>query len=518
MEAAPQEELTVEVLPEADALLDEKREEEPEEAKAPSAMSLLWPAYLCILIDFMGLGISIPILPYFTLQLGWTESDICPEVCPEQNPLGELNFKEMCGLIPGCGNSIDVGAVIGCFSFGQVLGNFIMGRLSDRVGRKPIVMASLLASSSGYVWCGLAPTLPHLYAARIFSGIAGGTLPVVQAMILDVAPPLERPKLFGLCGAQLGLAFILGPGLGSGVAAGLGKRAALFAPVVLAVITLIVAFFRVPETRREGGLCGPRSKRVNEYLEALPKASGQWNGQKLAPKDGPPAQHNGGAHDGSSAKQGGGKPPQKDTLPTMVYVCAVAMCLGSFAFSTMTSMAALVWMELFDYGSTELGIFLTGAGVVGLFSNIFGVQYAVRRIGALRTVLVASFLLMIGIGGWTFIENKVLHMAFFLLTLKLGYDFQMPTLASIAGDAVKHPGLRGKATGLVAAGMSLGMAVSPFISGPLFRTSVLFIEHEYGGFSHLIFLIGAGSVAVQIVLLLSFARPAKTPMPRGPSL
>ena len=91
MEAAPQEELTVEVLPEADALLDEKREEEPEEAKAPSAMSLLWPAYLCILIDFMGLGISIPILPYFTLQLGWTESDICPEVCPEQNPLGHTH-------------------------------------------------------------------------------------------------------------------------------------------------------------------------------------------------------------------------------------------------------------------------------------------------------------------------------------------------------------------------------------------------------------------------------------------
>merc|ERR1712216_479830 len=96
-------------------------------------LSILWPAYLCVFVDFLGLGISIPVLPFFTLELGWDSHAVCPSTCPEPDPVGET----MCGRTPGCGSSIDVGAILGVFALGQMIGNQVMGRVSDRIGRKP---------------------------------------------------------------------------------------------------------------------------------------------------------------------------------------------------------------------------------------------------------------------------------------------------------------------------------------------------------------------------------------------
>ena len=77
-----------------------------------------------------------------------------------------------------------------------------MGRVSDKIGRKPIIMLSLLMSAVGYLLCGISQTLGEIYVYRLFSGLAGGTMPVAISMILDtVQDPAERPKFFGLAGA-----------------------------------------------------------------------------------------------------------------------------------------------------------------------------------------------------------------------------------------------------------------------------------------------------------------------------
>jgi MFS family permease len=281
---------------------------------------------------------------------------------------------------------------------------------------------------------------------------------------------------------MLGMAFILGPALGGGIAAAIDKRAALFAPVALAVITFILAFFKVSETRKEGGILG------------FPPPGVQQLQAKLIPRGNAPAGQ-----------------VLSDKVPTTVYVCAVGMFFAAFGFTTMTSMTAFVWVALFNYGATELGIFLTVVGVIGLLVNVFGVKILVGKFGGPKVILTATTLLAIGVGGFTFIENIYGHVVFFLFTLLIGYNFQMPVLLVLVGEVVNNPALRGKATGMVAAGMSLGMGLCPFISGPLFESNVLTVSHMYGSFSHVIFLIGAGVVAMQLVLFVYFIGTGRHP-------
>lgn len=97
-----------------------------------------------------------------------------------------LGIVGLCGSTAGCGTSQDVGLQNSAFYGGQILGNLVMSSLSDRIGRKPIIITSLIASTIGYMWCGLAPNLTHLYLGRAFSGIAGGTMPVLQGKVLEI--------------------------------------------------------------------------------------------------------------------------------------------------------------------------------------------------------------------------------------------------------------------------------------------------------------------------------------------
>ena len=239
----------------------------------PNIFKLLWPAYMCAFVDFLGAGIAIPILPYYMLELPWEEGTKCP-TCPQTPGFNATLSGGACGEVKGCGTSIEVGLSIFMFGFGQVIGNVIMSRLSDKVGRKAIIMTSIMASALGYLWCGVATTIMSLLTARLVSGICGGTLPVVQAMILDVVgDPRERPKYFGLASAMLGLGFMIGPALGAAVAFISGnKRVAFFSPVVIASLCCVIGFFKIAETRPAGGICGPRQKVVEEMYEFGQKA------------------------------------------------------------------------------------------------------------------------------------------------------------------------------------------------------------------------------------------------------
>jgi len=348
-------------------------------------------------------------------------------------------------------------------------------------------------SSLGYLWCGLAPNLYHLYAARIFSGIAGGTLPVVQAMILDVTgDPRERPKYFGLCGACLGMAFMIGPALGAALAALFDKRAALFSPVLVALVVVLVGFFRIHETCPAGGLCGPRSALAKQVYD---ESTAMFAAELASAPGGPPSEP-----DASMKK-----------LPRKVYVCAGAMVLSSLSFNVMTSMTALTWPIAYNLGPTELGIFLMWIGIVGIFNNVVIVKNLVARFGPEKVALACSLVQCLGITFYTFFDlldpgNMVIfipYAIFFTTCICMPWDMQMPTLTTIAGNCVA-PELRGAATGLVASGMSLGMAVSPVVAGALFTIDTLSFEHAYGRFSHFAWLLGGAMNVLEFVLLLAF--------------
>jgi len=469
-----------------------KADDTAKPAKTPSIMGILWVAFLCSFVDFLGMSISIPILPYYTLELAWDESTtICPS-CPQDASTTDFAVEGRCGEIEGCGTAIDVGLCASAFYGGQIIGNLVMSRLSDRVGRKIIVMISLSCSALGFLWCGLAPNLYHLYLARTFSGIAGGTLPVVQAMVLDVTgDPRERPKYFGIAGACLGMAFFIGPGVGAVIATVFTKQAALFAPAIIGFVVIIVGIFRIHETRPGGGVCGAQSTAAAAVYDQGAAAFAAE----------------------MAAITGGAPPPAaaaNPKLPRTVYACAGAMMLAGFIFTAMTSMTALTWPISYNVGPTALGMFLTAYGAIGIFNNVVMIKWIIGKIGAEKLALAVSLLLGVGITTYTFIDLLkpgdmvlfVFYLIFFELFIGCPFDMHMPTLITIAGNAV-GPENRGKATGLVAAAMSCGFALCPLAAGPLFTSDILRIEHKYGSFSHLMWVICGCLSLVEFAVLIS---------------
>ncbi|HSN69274.1 MAG TPA: MFS transporter, partial [Thermoanaerobaculia bacterium] len=138
--------------------------------------------FLTIFIDLLGFGIVIPLLPYFAKQYGAT--------------------------------GIWVGIIVGVYSLMQFLFAPVLGRISDRIGRRPVILISLAGSLTGYILFALAQNLTGLMIARIVAGIAGANIGTAQAYIADSTTLENRAKGMGLIGAAFGLGFILGPPIG----------------------------------------------------------------------------------------------------------------------------------------------------------------------------------------------------------------------------------------------------------------------------------------------------------------
>ncbi len=171
--------------------------------------------FLIVFIDLVGFGIVIPILPLYAEEYG--------------------------------PSPVVFGLLMASFSIMQFIAAPILGRLSDRVGRRPVLLVSLIGSAVGYVLFGLAGSLAMLFASRIIDGISGGNISTAQAVIADITGPEDRARGMGIVGAAFGLGFILGPAIGA-----LLVTVAPWLPGVGAAVASMVAFFlvlaRLPET------------------------------------------------------------------------------------------------------------------------------------------------------------------------------------------------------------------------------------------------------------------------------
>jgi multidrug resistance protein len=178
--------------------------------------SILVVVFLTVFIDLVGFGIVIPLLPLYAKTHA-------------PSPLV-------------------LGLLMASFSAMQFFFAPILGRLSDRFGRRPIVLFSLLGTVVSYLLFALAHTIPGLFASRLLAGITGGNIAAVQAIIADVTPPEERARGMALVGMAFGLGFIFGPAIG-GLAVQLGEAGPGLFAASLSAIAFLWAFFRLPETR-----------------------------------------------------------------------------------------------------------------------------------------------------------------------------------------------------------------------------------------------------------------------------
>jgi len=140
-----------------------------------------------------------------------------------------------------------LGFLFASFSIAQFIATPIIGRLSDRYGRKPLLLISLFGTGASMTLFALAWSAPVLFIARILDGITGGNITVAQAIIADIYPPEKRVKGFGIIGASFGFGFLVGPALGAGLSL-IHITAPFWFSAVLAFVSSMIGFFILPET------------------------------------------------------------------------------------------------------------------------------------------------------------------------------------------------------------------------------------------------------------------------------
>src|SRR5215813_4693934 len=166
--------------------------------------------FFIVFIDLVGFGVVIPLLPFHAERFG---------AAPDRVTL-----------------------VMASYSLAQFFFAPLWGRLSDRFGRRPILLVSLVFSVASYLWLGFADALWMLYGARLLAGAGAGNIAAAQAYVADVTPPEGRAKGMGLIGAAFGLGFTVGPALGGLIAGSDPTTAAVARPAFVAAALSAAAF------------------------------------------------------------------------------------------------------------------------------------------------------------------------------------------------------------------------------------------------------------------------------------
>ena len=192
--------------------------------------------FIAVLVDSIGFGIILPVLPRLIMQL--------------------------------TGVTVDRAAVYGGWlSFVYAVMQFfcapLLGNLSDRFGRRPVLLFALLALGVDYLIMGFAPVISWLFVGRLIAGVAGASFTPAYAYVADVTEPARRAQNFGLIGAAFGIGFIVGPAIG-GLLGSLGPRAPFFAAALIALTNTVFGYFALPES------LPPQSRRAFQWARANP--------------------------------------------------------------------------------------------------------------------------------------------------------------------------------------------------------------------------------------------------------
>lgn len=345
-----------------------------------------------VLIDLIGFGIVIPILPFLSPQLGASKLDIA--------------------LI-----------IVTYAAFSGISGPY-WGRLSDRLGRKPVIMICLAGGALAYVALALASELWMVYAARAFAGIMAGNLGVASAMMADLTPRERRARGMGQIGAAFGLGLVLGPLLG-GLLAGDGNSFTLPCLVAggMSLLAILAAALFLEES-------------VGVEHRAASREA-----------------HRRGVHPSLLGML-------RDTGNRLL---VLQFLLHAAAISSLTYLVPLWLGDLLGWRAREVGIVfgIQGAIMVLLQGGLLGLL--VRELGEWRLLRICISLLMCGLLLALFAEGKVWMLAAIYLAMS-GSTLCMPLLNSITSQRTPHR-LRGRMLGTTASAASWGRVAGPLVAG-----------------------------------------------------
>src|SRR4029077_4307220 len=171
--------------------------------------------FLTIFVNLVGFGIIVPLLPFYAERFN--------------------------------ASPVVIGMLFGVFSLCQLIASPVLGDLSDRYGRRPVLIFSLAGTVVSFVMLALAHSIAMLFVARIVDGLSGGNISTARAYVADITEPKDRARAYGILGAAFGLGFIFGPAL-SGLLAKVSYTAPIWAAAGLTLVATVMAWLWLPET------------------------------------------------------------------------------------------------------------------------------------------------------------------------------------------------------------------------------------------------------------------------------
>ncbi len=351
--------------------------------------------FLIVFVDLVGFGVVIPLLPYYALHFHASAEEVT--------------------------------ALMACYSFAQLFSSPILGRLSDKVGRKPILLISLAVSVLSYVWLGFSTSLWMLFAARLLAGAGAGNIAAAQAYITDVTPPEQRAKGMGMIGAAFGLGFTLGPAIG-GLLAGSHPTAAslarpAFAAAVLSATAFVLAFLLLKES-------------------LSPELRGQAN------------------------RPGRIELAQEAFRRPGLRLIIILFFFTTFAFSGLESTFALWAFSGFGWGPEQVGWIFFYVGLVLAAVQGGLIRRLVPRLGEGKLVITGAVLLALGLLGLGF-SHDLAEILIVMGVLALGLGVFSPSMTSLVSKAAGADE-RGGILGVNQSGQSLARILGPLIAGPIY--------------------------------------------------
>jgi predicted MFS family arabinose efflux permease len=351
-----------------------------------------------VFVDMIGFTIVLPLLPFYATRLG--------------------------------ADATMVGALISAFPFAQFAVAPLWGRLSDRIGRRPLILAGLLASAAAYVLFGLAESLWLLFASRLVQGAGGGTTGVVQAYVADAVVPEERTKALGWLTAATSAGVMIGPAIGS-VSTYLGPEAPGFLAAGLCLLNALFAWKWLPESKRDGATAevqtapAPRRSLRSSVLEVLRHPAGP--------------------------------------ISSLIWVYTI----GMMGFMAMNGVLALYLNKVFGVTEQTIGYFYAYVGSISLVMRGLLLGPAVRRFGEVGVTRLGALSLSIGLIVIP-LPTRLLGFALCVLFVPIGTALLFPATTSLVSRRARRSET-GQVMGVQQFFGGVSRMLGPFWAGLVFQ-------------------------------------------------